>query len=139
MAATDYINTLDADNHNHPDQPARLVIGFDDQHHDQVDIQGKHATVTSHYRARWEPTTGTGYVSDALPWTATAERQSDGWRLTSITIPPWCGTLHHDGNRHRLRQMLTTATYGANRSTRPVKRRPSTVDNCTDHAYGQPV
>jgi hypothetical protein len=94
---TDFINAMDTDNQRHPDQTARLAVAYDELHQDQVNIDGNNATVTAYWRARWEMNTGTAYVSEGLPWTATAERQSDGWRLTSVTMPTWCGAFREDG------------------------------------------
>jgi hypothetical protein len=98
----DYIGAIEASNRAHPDQPARITVAYDDEHQTQVDIHGDRATVTEYWHAQWDLTPThvggpMGYVSRPLPWTATAQRQADGWRLTSLTIPPWCGTIRDDG------------------------------------------
>jgi hypothetical protein len=72
---------------------------------DRVEIHGDRASVVDHYRARWTPpanqrTTG-GAVTwiDGEPhaWRAEARKDRTGWRLWSVTIPPWCGTYSRCG------------------------------------------
>ncbi|WP_432829330.1 hypothetical protein [Dactylosporangium sp. CA-092794] len=98
----DYLGAIDATNHAHPDLAAKLALGDDPNPQDAVTIHGDDATVTQYWRAEFDfaqPQIGgaLGYTSQSLPWTATAHHDRDGWRLVTITMPPWCGTLHDDG------------------------------------------
>ncbi|WP_433221312.1 hypothetical protein ACQP00_20295 [Dactylosporangium sp. CS-047395] len=98
----DYISAIETTNRARPDQTAKLAIGYDEQHPTTIDIHGGSATVTQYWQAqfdfaRHEIGGPLGYTSDPLPWTATAHQDRDGWRLTSINMPPWCGTLNDDG------------------------------------------
>jgi hypothetical protein len=72
---------------------------------DRTEVHGDRATVVDHYRARWTPpasqrTTGgvvTWIDGASYPWRADARRDRIGWRLWSVTIPPWCGTYSRCG------------------------------------------
>jgi hypothetical protein len=69
---------------------------------DHTDVRGDRAVVMASYRVRWKPppvqqTPMTGdsvvwYDGQAHPWRAEARKDRTGWRLWSMTIPPWCGT-----------------------------------------------
>jgi hypothetical protein len=68
-------------------------------------VHGDRATMVDHYRARWTPPADQrapgGAVTwiDGQPhaWRAEARKDSTGWRLWSVTIPPWCGTYSRCG------------------------------------------
>jgi hypothetical protein len=98
----DYLNAIEATNRAYPDQPASLAIGHDENHQTQVDIHGDRATVTEYWEVHLtfvqdHPGSAIGAATEPQPWTATAQRERDGWRLTSLTMPPWCSTRHDDG------------------------------------------
>lgn len=58
-------------------------------------ISGDTATVTDHYLVSIPlEGAGAGITSThtkALAWTAEARRSDGGWRLWSVSVPPWCG------------------------------------------------
>ncbi len=69
-------------------------------------INGDHATVIDSYGVRWTPpatsqaTPGGGalfYRGQPRAWHAAARRDRTGWRLWSVTIPPWCGSYSRCG------------------------------------------
>jgi hypothetical protein len=83
-------------------KPVSLAIGYDESHQTQVDINGDRATVTEYWEVHLtfvqdHPGGAIGAATEPQPWTATAQRERDGWRLTSLTTPPWCSTRHDDG------------------------------------------
>lgn len=55
-------------------------------------IEGGRATVTTNVSATWWSKTGggTSLRSRALPWSFET-RDDDGWRISAVTPPPWCG------------------------------------------------
>ncbi len=65
-----------------------------------VDWQGDHADMTIWFsvvghanRDDWSD----GWATSSLPWHAEAIRERDGWRLTEVEIPKWCGAERTDG------------------------------------------
>jgi hypothetical protein len=67
---------------------------------DHLEVRGDRAVVMANYRVRWIPppaqqkATGGAmvwYDGQAHPWRAEARKDCTGWRLWSVTIPPWCG------------------------------------------------
>jgi hypothetical protein len=56
-------------------------------------IDGDRATVTDHYLVSL-PLEGTvtSVHTRALAWTAEARRSDGGWRLWTVSVPPWCGS-----------------------------------------------
>jgi hypothetical protein len=65
---------------------------FDSGTLDVGPIEGGRATVTTSVVATWWSKTGGGgsLRSHALPWTFET-RDDDGWRISRVTAPPWCG------------------------------------------------
>ena len=57
-------------------------------------VHGDTADLVRYHRVSWgltSPSMGSPMLdSAALPWRATAQHQSDGWRLVSVVVPPWC-------------------------------------------------
>ncbi|MFF5230000.1 hypothetical protein [Dactylosporangium sp. NPDC000521] len=64
-----------------------------------VHKEGDRADVTLWFSVGGHPNDGRtdGWYSSTLPWHAKAVRQRDGWRLTEVEIPTWCGTQRPDG------------------------------------------
>jgi hypothetical protein len=60
-------------------------------------IQGDQATTVGWFNVRWLPPASLRpsrglpwYSGPSHPWRAETRRDSGGWRLWSLTIPPWC-------------------------------------------------
>jgi hypothetical protein len=69
---------------------------------DRVETHGDRASVVDSYRVRWTPPTdeqrrlaSSGPVvwfnGTSRQWRAEVRRDRTGWRLWSVTMPPWCG------------------------------------------------
>ncbi|MEU7875160.1 hypothetical protein [Dactylosporangium sp. NPDC049140] len=100
----DYIAAIEATNAKiqAQGQAARLAEASGATYPATIDIHGDHANVSMYWQAQVDfanPKIGgaIGYQTDGKPWTATADHERDGWRLASLTMPPWCGTLNGDG------------------------------------------
>jgi hypothetical protein len=69
---------------------------------DRVEAHGDRATVVEGYRVRWIPpadvqrrTSSSGPIlwfnGSSRQWRADVRKDRTGWRLWSVTMPPWCG------------------------------------------------
>jgi hypothetical protein len=99
----DYVRAMEADRQA-SGWPGRFEIG-NKQPGDGTEVRGDLATVVDSYRVRWTPPAGQstpnaaplGYNGVPRAWRADARKDSDGWRLVSVSIPPWCGTYSRCG------------------------------------------
>lgn len=89
-----YIDQIRADARRYP-----AVAGADfDPHtgtHPAIDVQGDIATVVLHVAARWPNARGNGapwMYSSTADWQFTVHHDHTGWRITALTMPPWCGS-----------------------------------------------
>jgi hypothetical protein len=61
----------------------------------QVEIYGDTATVVLHVAARWPNIISNAALwmySSTADWRFTLHHDNTGWRITALTMPPWCGT-----------------------------------------------
>jgi hypothetical protein len=87
-----------ADQQTHPDDPiGELKIAGpqpDDPPEQFGDLFADRTTVTAYFEWQYtyEDTIGTVYIDGGgLLWQAEARKESDGWRIWSLDVPPWCG------------------------------------------------
>lgn len=67
---------------------------------DSVDSDGDHARMVAWVAVGGHPADGRtdGWFMTTKLWRSEAVRQRDGWRLTAVTMPTWCGALLPDGS-----------------------------------------
>jgi hypothetical protein len=69
---------------------------------DHIEIHGDRATVVDCFRVRWTPPADTQrriassgsvlwFDGTSRQWQAQVRKDRTGWRLWSVTMPPWCG------------------------------------------------
>ncbi|WP_155246002.1 hypothetical protein [Salinispora arenicola] len=55
-----------------------------------VDVDGDTATVTEWWKVQ-VPGDGVSYATGSRPWRIETVRRGDGWWITAVHPPPWCG------------------------------------------------
>ena len=88
-----YINQIRADARRNP-AVARADFDPHTGTPPTVQVQADTATVVLHVAARWPDTTpgGLWVYSSIADWPFTVRHDASGWRITKLTMPPWCGT-----------------------------------------------